>query len=81
MTMDENDLADRVSAAIQSGRVPGARRLKRVWRGVSEGAPCVICELTIEAGDLEVQTFFSNPTKSFHFHVRCFQAWDTVQFL
>jgi len=41
----------------------------------------VICELTIEAGDLEAQAFFSNPTKSFHFHVRCFHAWDTVQFL
>ena len=81
MTMDENDLADRVSAAIQSGRVPGARGLKRVWRGVSEGASCVICDLTIEAGDLEVRAFFGTPTKSFHFHVRCFHAWDTVQFL
>jgi len=41
----------------------------------------VICELTIEAGDLEVQAFFSNPTRSVYFHVRCFHAWDTVQFL
>ena len=42
---------------------------------------CVICELTIEAGDLEVQAFFRNPTKNVYFHVRCFHAWDTVEFL
>jgi hypothetical protein len=80
MAMDENDLAGRVSDAIESGRIPGARGLKRVVRGVSEGASCVICELIIGTGDIEVQAFFSDPAKSFHFHLRCFYAWDTVQF-
>jgi len=79
--MDENGLLDRVSAAIQSGRVPGARGLKRVWCGVSEGAMCVICELTIEAGDVEVQAFFRDPAEGIHFHVHCFNAWDTARFL
>lgn len=79
--MEENGLLDRVRAALQSGRVPGARGLKRVWCGVSEGAACVICEMTIETGDIEVRAFFRNHTKGFHFHVHCFNSWDTARFL
>jgi|SRR5215468_6043072 len=79
--MEEDGLLDRAGGAIRSGRVPGARGLKRVWCGASEGATCVICELSIDHGDIEVQGFFRDPARDFHFHVHCFNAWDTARFL
>ena len=79
--MEEDGLLDRAGGAIRSGRVPGARGLKRVWCGTSDGATCVICELSIDHGDIEVQGFFRDPARDFHFHVHCFNAWDTARFL
>lgn len=79
--MEENGLSDRVRAAIQSERVPSARGLKRVRYTISEGATCVICELTINIGDVKVQALLPDPGNRLHFHLCCFDAWDTARLL
>lgn len=79
MTMDEDFLECKVSEAIHTGRLPATRKVKRVWCGASDGDMCVVCERAIDAGDIEVLAYFLAPDGMAHFHVHCFNAWDTAR--
>jgi hypothetical protein len=77
---DENDIRANARAVVLAGRLP-SRRPDRTWGGPGVGAPCTVCELSVEPSQMEFEIQFAwdgdNPgLDKYHLHIRCFAAWE-----
>src|SRR5262245_55084724 len=80
----ESSFRQQARRAISEGRLPTGRP-GTVQDAAGRGATCGVCDLPVEAGEMEfaVDALVSDGTTArremFHFHVRCFVAWDSVR--
>jgi hypothetical protein len=76
---DESLLREHARNSIESGSVPG-RSPDAVWGGPGAGAPCAVCAVIVTPEDVEMELEFSREDSSgadtYHFHSRCFAAWE-----
>jgi hypothetical protein len=75
---DEQALRQLACEALRS-RVLPARRPERMWGGSGSGKACPVCANPIEAPEMELEVEFAAGSHSgheFHFHLRCFAAWE-----
>jgi hypothetical protein len=78
--MDDDDLRSKARTAIANGKLP-ADIPTRMWGGGGTGATCVVCDLFINRGDVEVDIEFDRDADVLHvdkyqFHLRCLTAWE-----
>ena len=78
--MDEESLREKARLVVRNGKLP-RRRPDRTWGGPGVGAQCAICELPVQATEMEFEIEFardgSNPgLDKFHVHLQCFAAWE-----
>jgi hypothetical protein len=76
-------VSDNLLEAMQSGKLP-SRSPERTWAGPGCGAPCMICDQSITADELEYELEFargadSKQPEGRHIHFGCFSAWDTAR--
>lgn len=75
---DERLLRTQAREAIRAGRSPD-RVPERMWGGPGSGAVCAVCGRNVGKEEMEFELQFSlkaDGSDSYHFHVRCFAAWE-----
>jgi hypothetical protein len=74
---DDGLLREKALRAILAGTLPESRP-ERIWGGKGGGAPCAICDEPVKPDENEVELEIAreSSTDGYHFHVRCFMAWD-----
>jgi hypothetical protein len=74
---DEHVLREKACAVIRAGKLP-SRAPDSTWGGPGVGAPCSICDLPVEADQMELEIQFAHDggLDKYHVHIRCFAAWE-----
>jgi len=62
--------------ALQVGRLPIGGVPGHTWGGPGHGQPCALCHRAVTDTDVEFDVIESQAADDYHFHVRCFMAWD-----
>jgi hypothetical protein len=81
MVVEESALREKARECIASGALP-QHAPHGTWGGAGSGAKCALCAIEISMRDLEMEVEFSpQPTSSYHFHGRCFAAWESERYV
>lgn len=77
---DERAVRDKAREFTLAGKLPN-RRPDRTWGGPGVGAPCAVCGLSVERGQMEFEMEFARDggqpgLDKFHVHVQCFATWE-----
>lgn len=77
---DEARLREQARAAMRAGKLPSCAPDK-TWGGPGVGAACVVCERPVTKDEMEFEIESAHDGSSlgidkFHFHIRCFTAWE-----
>ncbi len=78
--MDEDRvLRTRAREAMKAANLPD-RRPELLWGGRGSGATCAVCRKAVGTNEVELELEFTSDqapgADNYHFHVRCFAAWE-----
>ena len=71
---DPTDLRHLIARKRASGQLPRITS-SRTWAGKGNGAPCELCELAIDAGQIEYEVEYLNGSQTtvLRFHELCYR--------
>jgi hypothetical protein len=77
---DEPVLRERARERLRAGKLP-VRAPDRTFGGAGNGEPCAVCGQLITRDQLELEidvnrSGATSGTDTYHFHTRCFAAWE-----